>query len=140
MTRAVFDTNVMVSGFLSPDGPPGRIVEWLRAGTIQAVLDDRVAAEYAEVLSRPRFRLPPAEVAIVLAAIGATAFRVEVRPEDAARRLPDSGDAPFLECARAAGTPLVTGNVRDHPKAAAPDIRVMTPAQYVDAVRRARRG
>jgi predicted nucleic acid-binding protein len=64
MTRAVFDTNVIVSGLLSPDGPPGRIVEWLRAGTIQAVLDDRVAAEYAEVLTRPRFGLPPAEVAV----------------------------------------------------------------------------
>ena len=140
MTRAVFDTNVIVSGFLSPDGPPGRIVEWLRAGTIQAVLDDRVAAEYAEVLGRPRFRLPPAEVAIVLAAINATAWRVEVRAEDAGRRLPDPGDAPFLECARAAAVPLVTGNVRHYPKGAASDILVMTPAQYVDAVRQSRRG
>jgi len=140
MTRAVFDTNVIVSGFLSPDGPPGRIVEWLRAGTIQAVLDDRVAAEYADVLARPRFRLPPAEVAIVLAAINATAWRVEVRAEDAGRRLPDPGDAPFLECARAAAVPLVTGNVRHYPRTGAPDVRVMTPAQYVDAVRRSRRG
>ncbi len=139
MTRAVFDTNVIVSGFLSPDGPPGRIVEWLRAGTIQAVLDDRVAAEYAEVLARPRFRLPPAEVTIVLAAINATALRVEVRAEDAGRRLPDPGDAPFLECARAAAVPLVTGNVRHYPKAAASDVLVMTPAQYVDAVRQPRR-
>ena len=32
MNRAVFDTNVVVSGFLSPSGPPGRIVEWLRNG------------------------------------------------------------------------------------------------------------
>jgi len=139
MTRAVFDTNVIVSGFLSPDGPPGRIVEWLRGGTIRAVLDDRVAAEYAEVLARPRFRLPPAEVTVVLAAIGAAAFRVEVRAEDTAYRLPDLGDAPFLECARAAGVPLVTGNLRHYPKGAAPDIRVMTPAQYVDAVTRPRR-
>jgi predicted nucleic acid-binding protein len=140
MTRAVFDTNVIVSGFLSPDGPPGRIVEWLRAGTIQAALDDRVAAEYAEVLARPRFRLPQVEVAIVLAAIGATALRVEVRAEDAGRRLLDPGDAPFLECARAAAPRLVTCNVRHYPKAAAADVRVMTPAQYVDAVRRPRRG
>jgi predicted nucleic acid-binding protein len=139
MTRVVFDTNVIVSGLLSPDGPPGRIVEWLRAGTIQAVLDDRVAAEYADVLARPRFRLPPAEVAIVLAAIGAAAWRVEVRAEDAGQPLPDPGDAPFLECARAAGVPLVTGNVRHYPKAAAADVRLMTPAQYVEALRRPRR-
>jgi putative PIN family toxin of toxin-antitoxin system len=139
MPRAVFDTNVIVAGFLSPEGAPGRIVEWLRAGTIQAVLDDRVAAEYAEVLARPRFRLPSAEVAVVLGAIVAAAFRVEVRAEDAARRLPDPTDAPFLECARAADAPLVTGNLRHYPRAAAPDIHVLTPAQYVDALKRLRR-
>jgi putative PIN family toxin of toxin-antitoxin system len=139
MPRAVFDTNVIMAGFLSPEGAPGRIVEWLRAGTIQAVLDDRVAAEYAEVLARPRFRLPSAEVAVVLGAIVAAAFRVEVRAEDAARRLPDPTDAPFLECARAADAPLVTGNLRHYPRAAAPDIHVLTPAQYVDALKRLRR-
>ena len=62
MNRAVFDTNVVVSGFLSPAGPPGRIVEWLRNGSVQAVVDDRIMAEYAEVLARPSFRLPVAEV------------------------------------------------------------------------------
>ena len=77
MNRAVFDTNVIVSGFLSPAGPPGRIVEWLRSGNVQAVLDDRIAAEYAEVLARPVFQLPAVEVDIVLAAIRARAFWVE---------------------------------------------------------------
>jgi len=43
------------SGFLSPIGPPGRIMEWLRAGGAQAVLDDRIAAEYAEVLTPAQF-------------------------------------------------------------------------------------
>ena len=62
MNRAVFDTNVVVSGFLSPAGPPGRIVEWLRNGEVQAVVDDRIMAEYAEVLARPVFRLAVAEV------------------------------------------------------------------------------
>ena len=69
MNRAVFDTNVVVSGFLSPAGPPGRIVEWMRNGSVRAVLDDRIMAEYAEVLARPVFRLPVAEVELVLAAI-----------------------------------------------------------------------
>lgn len=139
MTRAVFDTNVVVSGFLSPHGPPGRIVEWLRAGTIQAVLDDRIAAEYEEVLARPRFGLPAGEVAIVLAAIGAAAFGVDVGARDAAQDLPDPDDAPSLECARAAGVPLVTGNPRHYPRAAARGVRVMAPAQFVTTLRRAGR-
>ena len=62
MDRAVFDTNVLVAGFLSPAGPPGRIVEWLRVGSVVAVLDDRIFAEYAEVLVRPAFCLPAGEL------------------------------------------------------------------------------
>ena len=139
MRRAVFDTNVIVSGFLSPNGPPGRIVEWLRAATIQAVLDDRIAAEYEEVLARPRFGLPIGEVTIVLAAIGAAAFRVDVGAQHAALDLPDLDDAPFLECARAARVPLVTGNLRHYPRTEARGVTVMTPARYVAALHRAAR-
>lgn len=53
---------------MSPAGPPGRIVEWLRNGSVQAVVDDRIMAEYAEVLQRPQFGLPVAEVNLMLLA------------------------------------------------------------------------
>ena len=131
MNRAVFDTNVVVSGFLSPAGPPGRIVEWLRNGEAQAVLDDRIMAEYAEVLARPVFRLPVVEVELVLAAIRARAFWVEAEAARTVRGLPDPDDAPFLECALASGVPLVTGNLRHFPKSAAKDATVITPVQFV---------
>jgi putative PIN family toxin of toxin-antitoxin system len=138
---AVFDTNVVVSGFLSPNGPPGRVVEWLRNGSVRAVLDDRIAAEYAEVLARPAFRLPLAEVRIVLAGIRAKAQWVEVRAEDAAGDLRDPDDAPFLECARAGGVAIVTGNLRHFPKSIARGVRVLTPAQFVaECERAAKRG
>src|ERR1039458_3464407 len=119
MNRAVFDTNVIVSGFLSPAGPPGRIIEWLRSGAVQAVLDDRITAEYAEVLARPIFQLPTAEVDIVLAALRARAFWVEAAAGQRTGNLPDPDDAPFLDCARTAGVPLVTGNLRHFPKSVA---------------------
>jgi len=140
MNRAVFDTNVIVSGFLSPAGPPGRIVEWLRSGIVQAVLDDRVAAEYTEVLARPRFGLPSGEVDIMLAAIRLGAARVEVGPRDRAEGLPDPDDAPFLECARAAGVPVVTGNVRHYPKSVARAVAVLTPVQFVARLARTTSG
>ena len=131
MNRAVFDTNVVVSGFLSPAGPPGRIVEQLRNGAAQAVVDDRIMAEYAEVLGRPVFRLPSAEVELVLAAIRARSFWVEAAAMALGQDLPDPDDAPFLECALAAGVPLVTGNTRHYPKSAAKHIPVITPVQFV---------
>jgi putative PIN family toxin of toxin-antitoxin system len=135
MNRAVLDTNVVVSGFLSPAGPPGRIVEWLRNGSVQAVVDDRIMAEYAEVLARPVFRLPVAEVELVLATIRARSFWVEAAAVHTVRGLPDPDDAPFLECALAAGVPLVTGNLRHFPKSAAKDVVVITPAQFATSVR-----
>ena len=131
MNRAVVDTNVVVSGFLSPAGPPGRIVEWLRNGEVQAVLDDRIMAEYAEVLARPVFRLPVVEVELVLAAIRARSFWVEAGAARIVRGLPDPDDAPFLECVLASGVPLVTGNLRHFPKSAAKNATVITPAQFV---------
>ena len=135
MNRTVFDTNVLVSGFLSPAGPPGRIVEWLRNGEVQAVLDDRIMAEYAEVLARPVFWLPVAEVELVLATIRARSFWVEAEAARMVRGLPDPDDAPFLECALASGVPLVTGNIRHFPKSAAKDVAVITPAQFVATFR-----
>ena len=131
MNRAVFDTNVVVSGFLSPAGPPGRIVEWLRNGSVQAVLDDRITAEYSEVLTRPLFGLPASEVKLVLAAIRTRAFWVEAVAAHKVKGLPDPDDAPFLECARSANVPLVTGNIRHFPKSIAGDVVVLTPAQFV---------
>jgi len=106
-------------------------VEWLRNGEVQAVLDDRIMAEYAEVLARPVFRLPVAEVDLVLAVIRARSFWVEAAAMHLARGLPDPDDAPFLECAQTAGVPLVTGNIRHFPKSAARDATVITPAQFV---------
>ncbi|MGD0209222.1 MAG: PIN domain-containing protein [Verrucomicrobiota bacterium] len=131
MNRAVFDTNVIVSGFLSPAGPPGRTVEWLRSSAVQAVLDDRIAAEYAEVLARPAFQLPAVEVDIMLAAIRARAFWIEATAGQRTVGLPDPDDAPFMECARAAGVPLVTGNLRHFPRSVAGKVPVLTPAQFV---------
>lgn len=134
MNRAVFDTNVLVAGFLAPNGAPGRIVEWLRGGSVQAALDDRIAAEYAEVLARPEFSFPTAEVDVVLAAIRSHAFVVEAAISQTIRGLPDPDDAPFLECARTAEVPLVTGNLRHFPKSAVGKVIVLTPAQFVASI------
>jgi putative PIN family toxin of toxin-antitoxin system len=131
MNRAVVDTNVVVSGFLSPNGPPGRIVEWLRSGAVRAVLQDRIAIEYAAVLHRPAFGLPAAEVDLVLAAIRSRAFWIETGVSHIVRGLPDPDDAPFLECALAAGAPLVTGNRRHFPKSATRKATVLTPSEFV---------
>ena len=129
---AVVDTNVLVSGFLCSSGPPGRLVDWLRIGVVRAGLDDRILAEYGDVLHRPELRLPPREVDLVLRAIAERACWAQVLPRHVAgAALPDPDDAPFLECAAALECVLVTGNVRHYPAACAAGVVVVTPREFV---------
>ena len=66
--RVVLDTNVLVSGLLRRHGSPSaRILDAAADSIIHVLLDDRILAEYAEVLVRPRLRLDPAIVAMFLA-------------------------------------------------------------------------
>ena len=128
----VVDTNVLVSGLLSACGPPGRIVDWLRAGTICAVLDDRILAEYEDVVARPELKLPQREVKMVLSSIRNHARWIEVGPHHVVNSLPDPGDVPFAECARAAECSLVTGNKKHYPGRVFNGLGVLSPREFVE--------
>jgi len=129
--RAVVDTNVLVSGLINPDGPPGKIVDWLRGGGLELVVDDRILREYADVLRRPYFvrYFIPAERDEVLRYLALNTHHVVcvVHAPD----LPDPKDVPFYEAASTAGVPLVTGNKKHYPARAGTTVVVMTPADFV---------
>ena len=76
----VLDTNVLVSGFMSPGNPPGRIIDFLRAGDITLAIDDRIFSEYAAVLGREYFRkyFSAAEKELILDFIAHDSIRVPV--------------------------------------------------------------
>jgi predicted nucleic acid-binding protein len=130
--EGVFDTNVVVSGFLTPHGPPGRIVDWLQAGMVIAVLDHRIALEYRSVLNRPEFSLPTTDVETVLESIFFFARNVDIGPDDTISGLPDPDDVPFAECAAKAGCPVITGNKRHYPRRVVGKLKVLTPREFVD--------
>lgn len=109
--RVVLDTNVLVSGLLNPHGAPGRIVDLVLAGQVTPLYDDRILAEYGEVLARPEFGFDVGDVRVLLDYLrGSCEF---VIAEPLAVALPDADDLVFLEVA-VAGTAdaLVTGNRR----------------------------
>ncbi len=132
--QVVVDTNVLVSGFLNPHGAPGRLVEWMRDGTATSGLDDRILAEYREVLLRQEFSLPPEDVRMVLSSVVAHAVWAKVGPEHAVFDLPDPDDAMFAECAAALACPLVTGNLRHFPRARMRSVEILRPAEFVATV------
>lgn len=67
MIRAVIDTNVLVSGLLSPAGKEALIVLAIHRGLARACVSAEVMQEYAEVLARPKFAFPADEIAAVIA-------------------------------------------------------------------------
>ena len=130
--RIVVDTNVLVSGLLSPFGPPGIVVARIAAGGVSLCYDARILAEYAEVLRRPAFPFAEEEIVALLREIPAGGELASPMPLPV--RLPDPDDEPFLEVAVAAlADYLVTGNVRHFPDSARHGVRVVSPREFVDA-------
>ena len=127
--RLVLDTNVLVSGLLRAQGPPGRIVDSLLRESFQALYDDRMLAEYEAVLARPKFAFDPRGVGVFLAFLCETGERIVAPPLDL--HCSDPNDQPFLEVAvEALADALVTGNRRRFPQRR--PIRIVAPAELLN--------
>ncbi len=125
----VLDTNVLVSALLCPFGPPARVLDLDLAGEVRLAYDDRLLAEYRQVLARPRFGLDVHDVTHLLDYLAADGLPVVARP--LAISLPDPDDLPFLEVAVEAGAVLVTGNRRHFPAEVCGEALVLTPADFL---------
>jgi len=131
VTEAVIDTNVLVSAALTPQGPSGEVVDLVLAGEVSPVLDDRIVAEYAQVLTRSSLDLPPPLVSSLLDALQTAGRRVVVAATKA--RLPDESDRCFYECALACESHiLVTGNKKHFPGAG---VILLSPREFLDRLR-----
>ena len=129
--NVVLDTNVLVSGLLSPFSPCAEIVRMLAAGELRLCLDARLLTEYRQVLQRPRFQFDGELVADLLDHASHTGTVVSALP--LAHPLRDPDDAPFLEVALAGRAAcLVTGNLRHFPAPLAAGVRVLSPRSFLD--------
>lgn len=132
--RIVLDTNVLVSGLLSPFGPPGEIARMVSAGSVRLCVDARLLSEYEDVLNRPRFRFDPDAVAALIDFIDANSDTTAASPLSI--RLPDVDDEAFLEVALACSADhLVTGNIIHFPERARSGVSVVTPAEFIEIYR-----
>ena len=131
----VLDTNVLVSGFLSDRGTPARILGLAVEGRIRLCLDSRIAHEYERVLSKPKFGLSRINIQSVLMVLYDDALWIEPPPFDIS--LPDPDDLMFVETAIAAlSDALVTGNKRHYPQHKMRAIKVLSPAEFIELMRR----
>jgi putative PIN family toxin of toxin-antitoxin system len=128
--RIVLDTNVLVSGLLSPHGPPGRIVDGVLDGALTVLWDDRIRDEYEDVLQRPALSISTTLAQSVLLSIESQAEHVASTPWPLA--LPDPKDAAFLEVAFAGSADaLITGNRKHFPAAVCRGVHITSPAEFL---------
>jgi putative PIN family toxin of toxin-antitoxin system len=122
----VLDTNVLVSGLLSPSGPPGRLVDVLLGRRLRLAFDDRVEAEYRDVLARPRLGIEDIRRDAFLAILQ---FQEHVTALPWPHRSPpDEDDVVFLEVAlETPSRTVVTGNLKHFPPACRGPVAVLSP-------------
>lgn len=123
----VLDTNVIVSGMLSSTGPPGRLLDMVVLRRLTLGLDDRILAEYREVLGRPKFSIS-AERLQAFFGIMRYQRNVSAPPVPGLSAI-EAEDTAFLEVAAASGTVLVTGNRRHFPTSTRGGVAVLSPAE-----------
>ena len=131
MIYAVIDTNVFVAALLTKnnDSATVKVYDAIADGLITPLYHKDILEEYAEVLSRPKFKFSKERINAVLDMI--VKYGVEVFPKPTGEILIDMDDLIFYEVAlekRDDDSYLVTGNQKHYP------VRdfIVTPSEMMD--------
>lgn len=141
--RAVVDTNVLVSGLIRPQGPPGQVVLAIRQRRLTPILTKAILDELVDVLARPWLRDKYGlRTPLVRTFIALLLLRGEiVEPRQTVRACGDPRDDKFLEAALAAGVVLVISGDRAL-LALSPfeGVRILSPRTWATEDKAHRRG
>lgn len=131
MTKAVYDTNVVVSALINPDGLPALLLDLTTQGRVQLFVSSFLLREYETVLLRPKFGFSPAKINGVVRAIRARA--TVVKPREIFQVLTDPADNHILSCAVESRVDyLVTGNTRHFPSSVFRGVGIVSPRRFWD--------
>ena len=128
--KIVLDTNVLISGLLIPNSNPDKILKWILDELITVCVDERIVAEYREVLDRGGWPFREDRALDILELIDDRAIWIRANPLNMS--LPDSDDRMFIEVAVSAkADALITGN-RKHFPAQAAGIPILAPSRFIE--------
>jgi putative PIN family toxin of toxin-antitoxin system len=134
LTRAVVDSSVLVSVFISRrGGSPDRIVRAWREGAFELVVSPQLIAELTDVLARPKFAVQAAEgrAEAYVAALAGDAVMTDDPPDPPAVS-PDSSDDYLIALARAARADVIVSGDSHLTQLADPTPPVLTPRQFAE--------
>jgi uncharacterized protein len=132
----VLDANVLVSGLLSREGPPGRILDAWLAGHVKLFISPNILEELQRVLQYPRIhqRLVDGQAEQLLEQLSLTSGIVD-GTLDLHVLSRDPSDNVYLACAVEAGADyLVTGNLDHFEEAGATyqGVSILSPRAFLD--------
>lgn len=134
--RAVLDPNVVISGLISPEGTPARLLATWREGRFELIVSPLLLDELRRALAYPKLRRhvtrEDAELAVRWLAEGARS--VEDEGLDAPLRSPDPGDDYLIALAAHARAALVSGDT--HLLGLQGRLPVYTPREFLELVER----
>jgi putative PIN family toxin of toxin-antitoxin system len=133
--RAVLDTNVIISGFISRRGAPGLILERWRQGAFELLVSQAILDEYQRMFHyghlQPVLRMTEAEIVEAVERFRRLGELVEAEMSiDAVEEDPD--DNVFLGCAVAGGADvIVSGDPHLRQLRSYEGIHIFTPAAFL---------
>jgi putative PIN family toxin of toxin-antitoxin system len=123
----VLDTNILVSALINPTGVPATLLGLLLNGRLTVLYDNRILAEYRDVLSREKFHFKKSLILQLLDYVSHEGEFIAAEP----LRVPtvSEGDKMFYEVAKSGKAQfLVTGNKKHFPS----EDMVRTPKEFLD--------
>lgn len=132
--RVIVDTNVLISGLLTPTGAPGKIVNAILDGRIIAVFSQETAAELRDVLARPKLQQYFTRAGVNPAVFFDHLLEIieVVHLGETSLPIRDPKDRPFLGLAASKPRPdaLVTGD-QDFTASEYSQVPVIPPSSFV---------
>ncbi|MDR3120519.1 MAG: putative toxin-antitoxin system toxin component, PIN family [Clostridiales bacterium] len=128
MIKAVLDTNVIISAFLSPTGKPAAILQLVLRGEIRIYFNTAILAEYEQVLGRSKFseKIRQSAVRRFFEIINDIGDNIISTPSDVC--FSDEADRKFYDTAKTCGACLVTGNAKHYPV----EPFILSPARFLE--------
>jgi putative PIN family toxin of toxin-antitoxin system len=133
LIRVLLDTNLIVSGLLTIDGPPARLLLAWGVGAFEVIMSPRLLAELEGVLARPKIRrrIGEADAASFVEWMHRTAIWVD-DPIPSRGLAPDPGDDFVVGVARAGSCAAIVSG--DKGLQGIGNRPVVTPRIFLDAL------
>ncbi len=136
MTTAVLDTNVLASGFVRPEPPPGRLLAAWRAARFTLVVSEHILDELGRTFDEPYFRdhLTPEERADNLALLRAEAVVVPMTVTIRGVAAHSEDDLVLATAVSANADYLVTGDRALREVGTFRGLVILMPREFLDGV------